>query len=103
MSGGGFLGRRARRAVSKLVEELKTEGLVILGKPDVPIRNAAASADLGYRIDLEDTANNLQRTIYEPDQFPGLIYSMKEPKVVMLAFASPCVQALVAKLMRKEL
>jgi len=80
--------KRATRAVSKLVEELKTGGLVILGKPDVTIRNVVASADLGDRIDLEDAANILTGTIYEPDQFPGLIYRMKEPKVVILIFTS---------------
>jgi len=79
---------RARRAVSKLVEELKRGGIVILGKPDVTIRNVVASADLKHRIDLEDTANGLEGTIYEPDQFPGLIYRMKELGVVMLIFAS---------------
>jgi transcription initiation factor TFIID TATA-box-binding protein len=26
--------------------------------------------------------------MYEPEQFPGLIYRMKEPKVVLLLFAS---------------
>ena len=80
--------KRATRAVSKLVEELKAGGLVILGKPDVTIRNVVASADLGDRIDLEDAANSLTGTIYEPDQFPGLIHRMKEPKVVMLIFTS---------------
>jgi transcription initiation factor TFIID TATA-box-binding protein len=79
---------RARRAVSKLVEELKKGGIVILGKPDVTIRNVVASADLKHRIDLEDTANSLEGTIYEPDQFPGLIYRLKEPKVAILIFAS---------------
>ena len=80
--------KKATRAVSKLVEELRTGGLVILGKPDVTIRNVVASADLGDRIDLEDAANILTGTIYEPDQFPGLIYRMKEPKVVILIFTS---------------
>lgn len=80
--------KRAKRAVSKLVEELKMGGLVILGRPSVTIRNVVASADLGHRIDLEDTASNLEGTIYEPDQFPGLIYRLKEPRVVMLIFAS---------------
>jgi len=80
--------KRAKRAVFKLVEELKTGGLVIPGRPDITIRNVVASADLGYRIDLEDTANKLDGTIYEPDQFPGLIYRPREPRVVMLIFAS---------------
>jgi transcription initiation factor TFIID TATA-box-binding protein len=79
---------RAKRAVSRLVDELKTSGLVILGKPDVTIRNVVASADLCHRIDLEDVANSLEGTIYEPDQFPGLIYRMKELGVVLLIFAS---------------
>jgi len=79
---------RATRAVSKLVEELKTGGLVIFGTPDVTIRNVVASADLGHQVDLEDTANILTGTIYEPDQFPGLIYRMKNPKAVILIFTS---------------
>ena len=79
---------RATRAVSKLVEELKTGGLVIFGNPDVTIRNVVASADLGHQVDLEDTANILTGTIYEPDQFPGLIYRMKNPKAVILIFTS---------------
>ena len=79
---------RARRAVSKLVKEFKTGGIVILGKPDVTIRNVVASADLGCRIDLEDAAKSLEGTIYEPEQFPGLIYRMKAPKVVVLIFSS---------------
>jgi transcription initiation factor TFIID TATA-box-binding protein len=30
----------------------------------------------------------LRKTMYEPEQFPGLIYRMDEPKVVILVFAS---------------
>jgi transcription initiation factor TFIID TATA-box-binding protein len=79
---------RARRAVQQLVNELRTGGIVILGKPDVTIRNVVASADLGQRIYLEDVANVLGGVIYEPDQFPGLIYRMKAPEVVILIFSS---------------
>ncbi len=39
-------------------------------------------------IDLEKSAYALGRTMYEPEQFPGLIYRMDEPKVVILLFAS---------------
>jgi transcription initiation factor TFIID TATA-box-binding protein len=39
-------------------------------------------------IDLEKAAYTLGRTMYEPEQFPGLIYRMEEPKVVILLFAS---------------
>ncbi|MCJ7614580.1 TATA box-binding protein, partial [Candidatus Bathyarchaeota archaeon] len=40
------------------------------------------------RIELEDCAYNLEKTMYEPEQFPGLIYRMDDPKVVILIFAS---------------
>ncbi|MFQ5758547.1 MAG: TATA box-binding protein, partial [Candidatus Bathyarchaeia archaeon] len=43
---------------------------------------------LGGNIDLERATFELGRTMYEPEQFPGLIYRMDEPKVVILLFAS---------------
>ena len=47
-----------------------------------------ASADLLGRIELEEAAYSLGKTMYEPEQFPGLIYRMEEPKVVILVFSS---------------
>jgi len=52
------------------------------------IQNIVASASLGGLIDLEKAAYDLGKTMYEPEQFPGLIYRMAEPKVVILLFAS---------------
>ena len=80
--------RQARKAVTKVVDELKRGGIVILGKPEIQIQNIVASAGLGGRIDLEKTTYSLKRTMYEPEQFPGLIYRMDDPKVVILIFAS---------------
>jgi transcription initiation factor TFIID TATA-box-binding protein len=37
---------------------------------------------------LELAVGMLVKTMYEPEQFPGLIYRMDEPKVVILIFAS---------------
>ena len=80
--------RQARKAVTKVVDELKRNGIVILGKPEIQVQNIVASAGLGGRIDLEKTTYSLKRTMYEPEQFPGLIYRMDDPKVVILIFAS---------------
>ena len=85
---GAKSAKEARRAVMKVVKELKKSGIVIIGKPDVEIVNIVASASLGGIIDLERSAYSLGRTMYEPEQFPGLIYRMDEPKVVILLFAS---------------
>jgi len=78
----------ARSAVRKVVRELKKEGVIILGKPEITIQNIVATAYLGKEVDLEEAADVLDNVMYEPEQFPGLIYRMIEPRVVMLVFAS---------------
>jgi len=80
--------REARGAVMKVIDELKRSGIVIVGKPELKIQNIVASANLGGMIDLEQAAFTLGKTMYEPEQFPGLIYRMDDPKVVILLFAS---------------
>ena len=80
--------KEARLAVMKVVKELKKGGIVTIGKPELKIQNMVASVSLGGMIDLEKAAYTLKKTMYEPEQFPGLIYRMDEPKVVILLFAS---------------
>ncbi len=80
--------KEARRAVMKIIKELKKGGIIIISKPELKIQNIVASASLGGTIDLERAAFELGKTMYEPEQFPGLIYRMDEPKVVILLFAS---------------
>ena len=80
--------KESKRAVMKVVKELKKGGIIIIGKPELKIQNIVASAGLGGMIDLEKAAYSLGHSMYEPEQFPGLIYRMAEPKVVILLFAS---------------
>jgi len=80
--------KQARSAVGKVVRELKTNGIIILGKPKIVIQNMVASANLHGKIDQEAMSDILENVMYEPEQFPGAIYRMTEPKVVLLVFAS---------------
>ncbi len=80
--------KEAKRAVMKVIKELKKGGIIIISKPELKIQNIVASGILGGMIDLEKAAYTLGHTMYEPEQFPGLIYRMEEPKVVILLFAS---------------
>lgn len=79
---------QAKKAVRKVVRELKSNGILITGKVEIQVQNIVASASLGGKVDLEKSAFTLSRTMYEPEQFPGLIYRMGDPKVVILLFAS---------------
>lgn len=77
------------RAVHKIVEELQK--MEVLGdnvEPEIEVQNVVASASLGAKLDLELAAYTLSDVIYEPEQFPGLIYRMKDPKVVILLFTT---------------
>jgi transcription initiation factor TFIID TATA-box-binding protein len=80
--------KEAKRAVKKTVRELRKTGIIIPGKPEIKIVNIVASANLLGKIELEESAYILKKTMYEPEQFPGLIYRMDDPKVVILLFAS---------------
>jgi transcription initiation factor TFIID TATA-box-binding protein len=80
--------KESRKAVMTVVKELKKSGIIIISKPDLKVVNIVASASLGGMIDLEKSAYVLGHVMYEPEQFPGLIYRMDDPKVVILLFAS---------------
>jgi len=66
----------------------KDNGIIILNKPKIVIQNMVASGNLHGAIDLETAADVLENVMYEPEQFPGLIYRMQDPKTVLLLFAS---------------
>ena len=55
-------------------------------KPQFKIENIVASADLGVELDLYAIAKASPDVDYEPEQFPGAIYKIKEPKVALLLF-----------------
>jgi transcription initiation factor TFIID TATA-box-binding protein len=78
----------ARSAVRKVVRELKKQDIIILKNPEIVVQNIVASANLHGKIDLETAADVLDNVMYEPEQFPGLIYRMRDPKTVLLLFSS---------------
>ena len=52
------------------------------------IENIVASTSLGGELDLQAIALALGGAEYEPEQFPGLVYRIDVPKVVVLLFGS---------------
>jgi len=86
--------KEARRALKKVVRKLKKTGMVIRGKLHIKIQNIVASVILGGKVDLEgfyERGGKVDlggRMMYEPEQFPGVIYRMEDPKTVILIFSS---------------
>ncbi len=78
----------AEKAVTTVVKKLRTGGIKIKKDAVVTVQNIVSSVSLGGRIHLERAARTLPRSMYEPEQFPGVIHRMIDPKVVFLIFAS---------------
>lgn len=75
-------------AVKTILKKLMIKGVPMQGKPQIQIQNIVASANLNVVVDLEKAAFTLPKSMYEPEQFPGLIYRMEKPRVVLLIFSS---------------
>ncbi|KAJ1921383.1 TATA-binding protein (TBP) [Mycoemilia scoparia] len=56
---------------------------------DFKIQNIVGSCDVKFPIRLEGLNSSHEKfSSYEPELFPGLIYRMRDPKVVLLIFVS---------------
>jgi transcription initiation factor TFIID TATA-box-binding protein len=77
--------KKAARQYAKIINKL--------GFPvkftEFKIQNIVGSCDVQFPIRLEGLANAHSRFCsYEPEMFPGLIYRMNKPKIVLLIFVS---------------
>ena len=78
------------KTVDIISEKLKKLGVKVHKNLEIIVQNMVATADLGGDLNLDEVAVafGLENVEYEPEQFPGLVYRVKEPKVVMLLFGS---------------
>jgi len=79
---------QAIKAVVSVVQKLRKGKIKVKNNPVIIIQNIVASVNLGGKVHLETAARSLPRSMYEPEQFPGLIHRMLDPKTVILIFAS---------------
>jgi transcription initiation factor TFIID TATA-box-binding protein len=84
---GGKNENEAYEAVENIVKGLINKGVIATKKCEFRVNNMVASVNLGRNVDLP-SISRWQKTIYEPEQFPALIYRMEDPKVVLLIFSS---------------
>ena len=77
-------------AIGIAITELETLGIPVPEEPPITVQNIVASADLGQSLNLNAMAIGLglEHVEYEPEQFPGLVYRLDEPSVVVLFFGS---------------
>jgi len=57
-------------------------------KTSLKIQNIVATTSLGKDVPLTKLAKTIQNTEYNPEQFPGLVLRVREPKSAVLVFSS---------------
>ncbi len=81
-----------RKTVEIIADKLRKLGIDVYKNEDlkIVIQNIVAISDLGTELNLNEVAMGLglENVEYEPEQFPGLVYRLDEPKVAMLLFGS---------------
>ena len=68
---------------------------------DIEVVNIVVSSSLEHDIPLEKMATALSNTEYNPEQFPGLVIRIKDPKTSALIFSSGKIVCTGARSMEK--
>jgi transcription initiation factor TFIID TATA-box-binding protein len=77
-------------AVNQVVEDLRKLKIQLPESFDMRIENIVASTQIEAmgKLNLEDISFALENVEYEPEQFPGLVFRIAEPRVAFLLFGS---------------
>jgi transcription initiation factor TFIID TATA-box-binding protein len=69
---------------------MRDAGIQCFDEPRVAVTNIVCSYDIGSKINLNKIVMtlSLENIEYEPEQFPGLVYRIADPKIVALLFSS---------------
>jgi len=68
-----------KKAIQGLIGYLKKVDIDIKVEPILKIQNLVGSGELGFDLNLNVIAMKLHNVEYEPEQFPGLVYKIKNP------------------------
>lgn len=86
---GGRSVREVHETIQATMDAFRELGIEVT-EVDVTVQNIVLDADLGEALNLEAIAIGLglEDVEYEPEQFPGLIYRLDDPDVVVLLFGT---------------
>ena len=77
-----------KAAMKKIVDRIRQAGVDMPRKFEIKVENIVASTKINANLNLDEIAFMLENSEYEPEQFPGLVYRISEPRVAFLLFTS---------------
>jgi transcription initiation factor TFIID TATA-box-binding protein len=69
-------------------QQIARIGVRITEKPKIKVQNIVASGSINLTLNLNLLALQLENTVYEPEQFPGLIYKLEGSTATFLLFTN---------------
>lgn len=90
-----------KKTIKKPIPEKVVEIKETTQERDIKIVNIVVSTNLEHDIPLEKMAAVLPNTEYNPEQFPGLVIRIKDPKTSALIFSSGKIVCTGAKTLQK--
>ena len=78
----------SKEAIRKVVERVRKAKISMPKKYDIKVENIVASSKIKAKLNLEEITFSLENAEYEPEQFPGLVYRITDPRVAFLLFNS---------------
>jgi len=66
---------QVQEVIVQVIKQLKKIGVKVKGKPKINVQNIVASGEIKYILNLNEITLSLENTEYEPEQFPGLVFS----------------------------
>ncbi len=78
----------AKIAMNKVADRIRLLGIKAPKVFPIEIENIVASSKIDAKLNLEEIAFMLENAEYEPEQFPGLVFRITEPRVAFLLFSS---------------
>jgi transcription initiation factor TFIID TATA-box-binding protein len=82
--------KEAKKAILNVIDLLSKFQKNLNKNPNIFVQNIVATSSLHVELNLSTIAISLglENVEYEPEQFPGLVYRVFDPKVVFLIFKS---------------
>jgi len=79
---------QVRDVVQQVIKQLKRVNVHVKIKPKITVQNIVASGEMSLSLNLNTLALELENTEYEPEQFPGLVYKLRDPTATFLLFSN---------------
>ena len=79
---------QVKEVIEQVIKTLKKINVKITEKPKITVQNIVASGSIDMMLNLNYLSLELENTEYEPEQFPGLVYKLKEPPATFLLFSN---------------